>query len=396
MNPVFFGLLSLLGILAVASRAFLAGNRFYALFAGMVLGTHSAIVCAVFGKLGMLQIVALLLQILALVHYFRLIGVTSMRPRWYRLGVSIPALWFVAGSILALPWGLALSMGFDPPLVWLPWALAAMGLPTSLRHKAQDVNLVLDGRRVRGLRRLGHGLTHSIRPLRVVQITDPHLGPFMPVERLRAVCQRAVEADPDLVLLTGDYLTMESNTDAAPLTEALGPLQALAGRCFAIRGNHDLDSPQEVATALEANGVRLLIDEAARADTPLGPIQVIGLDWHWRDRSAAIRAVLGRYPRVPGVPRLVMLHDPAAFRLLDDGQADLVFSGHTHGGQIGLFDMGLKRSVLSLTKIPDHGFWGMGHNRLYVHRGTGHYGFPLRLGVPGEEGIMRLHFLAGA
>jgi len=396
VNPAYFGLLSLLGILAVASRAVVGGKRSYSLFASTILGTHSAIVCAVFGKLGVLQIVAVLLQILALVHYFRLTGVRGMRPNWYRLGVSIPALWFVAGSLLALPWAIALAMGFDPPLVWLPWIVAAAGLPASLRHKARDVDIVLDGRRIRGLRRLGHGLSHTLRPLRIVQITDPHLGPFMPVERLRAVCERAVEADPDLILLTGDYLTMESSTTAAPLMEALEPLRALPGRCFAIRGNHDLAAPQEVATALEANGVRLLIDEAARADTPLGSVQVIGLDWRWRDQSAAIRAVLGRYPRVPGIPRLVLLHDPAAFRLLDDGQADLVFSGHTHGGQIGLFSVGLQRSVLALTKIPDHGFWGMGHNRLYVHRGTGHYGFPLRIGVPGEEGVLRLHFPGSA
>ncbi len=87
------------------------------------------------------------------------------------------------------------------------------------------------------------------------------------------------------------------------------------------------------------------------------------------------------------------MHDPAAFALLDDGQAELVFSGHTHGGQVGVFNLGFRRSVLSLSSIPDHGFWGLGSNRLYVHRGTGHYGYPLRLGVPGEESVLRLHVL---
>jgi uncharacterized protein len=42
-------------------------------------------------------------------------------------------------------------------------------------------------------------------------------------------------------------------------------------------------------------------------------------------------------------------------------------------------------------KVPDHGFWARGNDRLYVHRGTGHYGFPLRLGVPGEQSLLFVH-----
>jgi predicted MPP superfamily phosphohydrolase len=41
--------------------------------------------------------------------------------------------------------------------------------------------------------------------------------------------------------------------------------------------------------------------------------------------------------------------------------------------------------------LPDHGLWARGRDRLYVHRGTGHYGFPLRLGVPSEESLLRVH-----
>jgi predicted MPP superfamily phosphohydrolase len=44
--------------------------------------------------------------------------------------------------------------------------------------------------------------------------------------------------------------------------------------------------------------------------------------------------------------------------------------------------------------MPDHGFWARGTDRLYVHRGTGHYGFPLRLGVPSEESLLAVHWLA--
>jgi uncharacterized protein len=385
---------TLAGTLLVVVRAGLARGRLFALFAGVLLGTHGAIAAVVFPTLGWLQIIALPLQVVTLINYFML-AKPRMRPGWYRALISIPAAWFVAGSLISFPWAVALAFGFDPAFTWLGWLLALGGLRQSLALSSEDIDLVLDRRPVRGLRRVGHGLQRTPRPLRIVQITDPHLGPFMSVERLRAVCERAVEADPDLVLLTGDYLTMESNSTPGTLAAALEPLKAISGRCYAIRGNHDLEAPQEVAAGLEAVGIRLLIDDAARADTLIGPVQVIGLDWHWQDRKPKMQAVLGRFPRVSGVPRVVLLHDPAAFALLDDGQADLVLSGHTHGGQVGFFNFGWKASVLGLGSVPDHGFWGRGSNRLYVHRGTGHYGYPLRLGVPGEEGVLRLHVLPG-
>ena len=70
-----------------------------------------------------------------------------------------------------------------------------------------------------------------------------------------------------------------------------------------------------------------------------------------------------------------------------------MLSGHTHGGQVGLVSLGLSWTMISalFAGVPDHGFWARGHERLYVHRATGHYGFPIRLGVPAEEGVIRVH-----
>ena len=70
------------------------------------------------------------------------------------------------------------------------------------------------------------------------------------------------------------------------------------------------------------------------------------------------------------------------------GTVDLTLSGHTHGGQLGLVSLGLDWTVLSRSRWPDHGLFGLGTNRLYVHRGTGFYGFPLRVGVPGEASVL--------
>ena len=89
----------------------------------------------------------------------------------------------------------------------------------------------------------------------------------------------------------------------------------------------------------------------------------------------------------------MLLHDPGAFVHLPEGEADLVLSGHTHGGQLGLLSLGLPFTLMRLfTRAPDHGFWARGTDRLYVHRGTGHYGFPMRLGVPAEESLLEVHW----
>ncbi|HMR10508.1 MAG TPA: phosphodiesterase, partial [Polyangiaceae bacterium] len=61
----------------------------------------------------------------------------------------------------------------------------------------------------------------------------------------------------------------------------------------------------------------------------------------------------------------------------------------------GFLSLGLHLTLLRLLmNSPDHGFWAQGKNRLYVHRGTGHYGFPLRIGVPAEQSVVRVHRVA--
>lgn len=316
-----------------------------------------------------------------------------MRSLPYRLLVSWPAAFMVAGSLLGMPWAIASALGFHPWAPWLPYALAAVGLLQSLTTKKREIDLTLGDVHVETVRPHRPGSRREERPLRIAQISDPHLGPFMSVRRLRKIAERAVAAKPDLVLLTGDFLTMESQSDPDLLLKSLEPLQAMPGRVFACNGNHDHEAPAIVKRAMAENGIPLLVDESIVVDTDAGKVQIVGMDFVWRDRAKHLKEVCERHPRLPGVTRIVLLHDPGAFKHLPQGEGDLVLSGHTHGGQVGLLSLGLQWTFLRLfgIRIPDHGFWARGLDRMYVHSGTGHYGFPLRLGVPAEEPVLRVH-----
>jgi hypothetical protein len=387
-----FGLASALGAAGVVLLAAVLRGRFFAIFAAVLLTVHTAVSVTLWPAFAWAAPLYVYLQVAVYLHFASL-AKPVLRPLPYRLLVSLPASFFVAGTFLALPWAVAVGFGLPPLGVFVPYAIALLGLLQSLRHRAEEVDVSLGGEEVATLRRHPHGSGRIERPLRVVQITDPHLGPFMPAHKLRALVERAVAREPDLILLTGDFITMESHEAERELAYAFEPLAALPGRVFACRGNHDHEAPEVVARALAAAGVRLLIDEAVLVETLAGPVQVLGLDFHFRGRRERIEEACRAHPRVAEALRLVLLHDPGAFAHLPERDADLVLSGHTHGGQLGLLSLGLPHTFVStFTKIPDHGFWALGDNRLYVHRGTGHYGFPLRVGVPSEESLLRVHW----
>ena len=316
-----------------------------------------------------------------------------------------PASAFIAGTFLAIPWALLRIGPWEPWGIAIPYALAALGLLQSLTARREQVTLDLRKPHTTDLSRNNAALTRAIGrgpapqtvepTVRIAQITDPHLGTFMSVERLQAISQRAVDAAPDLIVLTGDYLTFATNHDGESLAKALAPLRAHPN-VYACPGNHDHEAPEAVHSALAAAGVRLLIDESVIVPTAAGPVEVVGLNHRWRRSAEHLADVLGRpRPQHSGreIPRIALLHDPLRFADCPEGTVDLALSGHTHGGQVGLVSLGLDWTVVSgLFGLVDHGLWSRGRNHLYIHRGQGHYGFPLRIGVPAEESVLSVRF----
>ncbi|APR82487.1 putative phosphoesterase [Minicystis rosea] len=386
-----FWIASIAAAIVIVLTAHRRRGALYARFAAVLLGIHTLVASGLVRHTGVLFPAYAVLQLAVFVHFFMLTQ-PRMRPLAYRVFVSLPASYFVAATFLAFPWAIAAAFGLRPIGFWIPYVIAGIGLIQSLSARRDEVHVVIDRAPVEGVRRHPHAAPREGRPLTIVQLSDTHLGPFMSVPRLRGFCERAVAAQPDLVLLTGDFLTMESQETHAHLEDALAPLRALPGRVFACHGNHDHEAPALVARALASVGATLLVDEATVIETEAGPVQIVGMDFHFTARKERMAAVCAENPRVDGALRLVLLHDPGAFRHLPEGEGDLVLAGHTHGGQLGLVSLGAVWTVLRLfVDMPDHGLWARGPDRLYVHRGTGHYGFPLRLGVPAEESILRVH-----
>jgi len=414
-----FPALALVLQVAVPGFAWVARGRSFAIFSAVVMAfalsgavvTHARVTAWLLpAYTGWLDTAFLYGMLAASVHYAHLVR-ARLRGRLFRLAVSIPGQFFIAAGALASLWLLALlpirvllwALDLSGPLHalrWLdllPYVVGALSLVTSTRPWTEIVRVKLgvDGpdevTRVpveRHRRRTPAPLAK--RPLRIVQLTDPHLGPWQSVRKLQSQISRLLEHDPDLVLLTGDFLTMESNSTPGALGEALEPLRQVAGRCFAIFGNHDHEAPGEVRDAMVRNGIRLLVDEEAVVDTPVGAVQIVGADYRRRERAEQLNQLLMRFPRREEHLRLLLLHDPLGFRDVPKGDVDLTLSGHTHGGQVGLVSFGLDWTVLSRSRWPDHGLFAHGSNRLYVHRGTGFYGFPLRVGVPGELSLIEL------
>ncbi len=342
-------------------------------------------------------------------HFASLVR-ARLRPTWFRWGISIPGMSFLAMGAIAGPWlllvlplrwlselvGWQAAAAVLSVLVLLPLLVVAFSIRTSLGARRELVRIDLDDdhhpehRRLPVERLRQDAPPRGDRPLRLAQIADPHLGPWQPIHRFQARVAELVDHDPDLLLITGDLLTMEGNETPGALAEALAPLRGLPDRCYAIFGNHDHEAPDEVRSAFQANGVTLLVDEETVIETPAGPVQLIGADWARRGQAERLQAIAERIPRREGHLRLWLVHDPLGFMALPDGHADLVLSGHTHGGQVGLVSLGLDWTFLTRSRWPDHGLFGLGRNRLYVHRGTGFYGFPLRIGVPGESSLIEV------
>jgi predicted MPP superfamily phosphohydrolase len=228
--------------------------------------------------------------------------------------------------------------------------------------------------------------------LRVAHLSDIHVGGAMDRERLLRVAALTNAARPDLVVHTGDFLTHRDGDFDLPLYEALARIQAPHGQ-WACLGNHDFDDPNRLVQKMREAGVQTLRNRLATIVVDGQELEIAGIDYafgrfQWEEIYARIVASWG--PRRP-VPRILLNHDPTAFATLPPGCADLVCSGHTHGGQIGVqFGAGRALTLVGLLGVPDQGVFARDDMRLFVTRCVGFYGYPMRIGIPPEVAILTI------
>jgi uncharacterized protein len=211
----------------------------------------------------------------------------------------------------------------------------------------------------------------------IVQLSDPHAGPFLAAGDLAHVVRAVNALQPDLVVLTGDLLTRRAE-EAYELLPDLARIEARLGR-VGVFGNHDYRGRREAELAARFGaeaGFQFLRDESVRFEVAHGALALVGLeDLEEARRPDAVRARSGVRP---GDVEVVLCHNPlGAPRLARPGCA-AILCGHTHGHQI---DLPLVRRLAP--RHPGDRF-RVGPSEVIVNRGLGALGVPLRVASPAE------------
>jgi uncharacterized protein len=254
-------------------------------------------------------------------------------------------------------------------------------------------------------------LAPALQGTKIVQMSDFHFdGIRLSEGLLHKAIAKSNEVSPDLVVLTGDYVT----DDPQPIYKLAKQLKNLHSRAgiYAVLGNHDLfrrGARDIVTDALVQNGIRVLWNDVVY---PLGEeLALVGLPDYWAKQFDP-KLVMDRIS--DRIPRIVLSHNPDSAEDLQPWRVDLQLSGHTHGGQIVIPGIGpivgkmqdMYRRIPKLVtralpflrpgchKVVDRWEWSeglhkVGNNLLYINRGLGTY-MPGRLFCPPEVTVITL------
>jgi predicted MPP superfamily phosphohydrolase len=242
------------------------------------------------------------------------------------------------------------------------------------------------------------GLPRALDGVRVVQLSDLHVCAMLQHRTIRRVVALANAENPDLVLITGDFVSYRSSGYLPAAARELRALRARLG-VFGCLGNHEhWEGVARVRPMVEAGGVTVLVNESREVADGL--------------RIAAVDDLMSGQPDLPAatakLPKdaavLLLSHNPAILPQIAE-HPWLVLAGHTHGSQVALPFLG-PRGTARLPGVPrlmyawewlgvrarhgrvdavvsyryPAGWYGQGHARLYVNRGTGfNQGWPVRL-----------------
>jgi uncharacterized protein len=213
-------------------------------------------------------------------------------------------------------------------------------------------------------------------PVRVLHLSDLHSSAEVPTELLLHATRAGIDAKPDLICLTGDYVTTLRQYDAAGLAWVF-QLLSQAAPTYAVVGNHDCgtarksrNSSQEIRDLLECNGVNVLHNLSSTVELKSGAkLSLAGTADVWNTAEFKPGAAFEDVDE--DLPVVALIHNPDAKALVGDMPWDLMLSGHTHGGQVMLpfvhpywLPVTDARYIAGLYRLPEG-------RQLYITRGVG-------------------------
>lgn len=224
-------------------------------------------------------------------------------------------------------------------------------------------------------------------------ISDIHSGPFMDVNLMKEYCDVVNSLNSDIIVIPGD-LTNTKKTEIHPFNKAFSDLKAKYG-VYGTLGNHDYFSdPDYIANAISNESpVKMLRNKTEFINIKGKELCLIGVE-DIRDSGTTYGNVLIEYidktleetdEKYKSLPKILLCHKPYIFRDIKDRNIDLMLSGHTHGGQIVFAKFGnVNLSIAATVSNLISGLYKEGDSNLYVSRGIGTVGFPMRLNCPPE------------
>lgn len=240
-------------------------------------------------------------------------------------------------------------------------------------------------------------LPKSFDGFRIAQLSDIHMGPFTAEDYIRRCVAITNGLKPDLIALTGDYIAWDPGLERR-VVSVLASLRAPQG-VFGCLGNHEEESETEeyVSGLLTGQGIRILRQERAPIRLGGDELNLIGIDCpREQDEEEEYRRDVNRRLHqqlvIPGTVNVLLSHEPSVFvfdRAADLG-IDLILAGHTHGGQLAFEFVHRGLNLSDMFYRYTSGWYEQRSTKLYVNRGIGTTGFPIRLGARPEITMLEL------
>ena len=327
--------------------------------------------------------------LLLLGYFLEFNRVSRLLPVWWATWLQCAGIvetLCLMGASIALPLTRRAAPRFQPArrnflqaagagLSLAPVAGTAFGIITRNRFQVSEVHIPVPN------------LPKDLDGLKIVQLSDIHLSPFLSERELARAIDMANETRAQIALVTGDLITRQGD----PLDACLGQLARLRADAglFGCLGNHEIYTESEDYVTAQGHrlGIEFLRQEARGLRFGGAAINIAGVDYQRK-----------RYPYLKGAEKLVapgtlnilLSHNPDVFPVAARQGFDVTIAGHTHGGQVDFELLHQHMNAARYFTPYVRGLYREGKSFVYVSSGLGTIGVPVRIGAPPEISLLRL------